>query len=474
MRKYKSILFITVLVLVAYFYSALTPIPTFHNLRIMGIMGLIQLIVSMWTWKWIDKSLISPYIVFLLSLYAFSFGQSLLYAFDIVSEQRDLLGYMGITIPQLFAAQSVTLVMLGAFHIGALISVRNGCESMAYVENVDYTRRIRTVGWILFAASVIPYFANTINNLILSLTMGYGALYDGFEDVGVSQFSRYVADYFIPSLICLFFGYRNNRKMKYFIFTLCILNILAILLTGGRTPAVVLTALLVILYQYGVKRISAKGAVLLAVSSFLFLTLLSVVSRFRSESSRTLQTYLQEDDYYDNGAVEAVAEMGGTMFCLVKTMEIVPEQESYRYGRSYLYSFTTVIPNLGFWSMHPARREANLGEWLTRKLRLNYGTGYSMCAEAYINFGHLGWAMMLLLGFVLGRIFSKADTALENGNIPLLIFSLIIFWFCVKLTRNSFVGFVRAFFYYALPVYILIRGRIGYSNGRRRVSGIIR
>ena len=288
------------------------------------------------------------------------------------------------------------------------------------------------------------------------MTYGYGFLYEGVEGVGISQIDKYIADYFIPSLICLFIGYKQNKKMRYFIFGICLLNILAILLTGGRTYAVILVLLLVLLYHYEVKQISIKKGILLIFFSVAFLTLLSVVSQFRAEAQRNISAYFQQSSRIENGATEAIAEMGSTMFCLIKTKEIVPIREDYRYGRSYLYSFTSLIPNLGFWDMHPARRESNLGEWLTDKLRLNYGTGYSMCAEAYINFGPWGYWIMLLLGFLLGKILGVTNARLKENSI-LLIFSLILFWFCLKMTRNSFIGFIRAFFFYALPIYYIIK-----------------
>lgn len=459
MKKYRFIFLIVLLVLAVFFYSQLTFHPGYGDLRIMGALGVVLLLVSLWSWKYTGKEWIGPYPFFLVALYLFSFGQSLLYAFDIVSEKRDLLGFQEITVQQLFDAQALTLIMLAFFHIGALLSLEKPGRHLFCPGKNQYTGRIRAVGWVLFVVSAVPYFSRLIRSLALSMAYGYGALYEGEEEVGVSMIDKYIADYFIPSLICLFVGYRQNKIMRYFIFGICLFNILAILLTGGRTYAVIIAALLVLLYHYGVRRISARGGVLLAAGSVFFLVVLSVVSQFRSEAGRNVAAYLQNDNQVENGVTEAIAEMGSTMFCLVKTREIVPAQEDYRFGRSYAYSFTSLIPNLGFWKMHPARREANLGDWLTNKLRLNYGTGYSMCAEAYINFGGFGWLMMLLLGFVLGKIFSKTNGNTLQENPALLIFSLILFWFCLKMTRNSFIGFVRALFYYALPVYYVIRWR---------------
>ena len=127
----------------------------------------------------------------------------------------------------------------------------------------------------------------------------------------------------------------------------------------------------------------------------------------RTEGSRT--TNLDGFKVENNAGVEAVAEMGSTMFCLIKTMNLVPEKFEYRYGKSYMYSFSSLIPNLGFWDIHPAKREANLSEWLTNALGLSYGTGYSMCAEAYANFGYLGFILFFFWGWFIANVFGKIE-----------------------------------------------------------------
>lgn len=445
-------------------YSELVSNIDFEILRVMGLLGAIQLFYSVWSWKSIGREIINPYVFFLLALYLFSFGQSFLYIFNIVSEKRDLLGFQGITIDEIFNAQKMTLFMLSFFHIGAICFVRNKKELLnTSYNNINYIYRIRKLGWFLFVVSIIPYYWDLIETLLISMASGYGAIYERNAAIGISQIDKYIADYFIPSLICLFVGYSNDKRVKSLVIGICTVNIVAILLTGGRTPAVILVALLILLYHYCVKKISFKGILVLSIFSFLFLSLLSVVSYLRSQEERSIEAYLRYDVSGNNAAVDALAEMGGTMFCLIKTKDIVPLYENYRYGRSYLYSFTTFIPNIGFWEIHPAKREANLGEWLTNALRLSYGTGYSMCAEAYINFGGCCWMIMFFLGGLFGNLLGIENKRLKE-DLALLIFSLIIFWFCLKITRNSFIGFVRIFFYYALPAYYIIKKRLPFKK----------
>lgn len=466
MRKDKLSIILVLLIIVSIIltYSELVSYIDFDVLRMMGLLGGIQLLYSIWSWKRIGREIINPYVFFLVALYLFSFGQSFLYIFNIVSEKRDLLGYQGITIDEIFIAQKLTLIMLSFFHMGAICFVRqNSMKLNTVCDNIDYIPRIRKLGWFLFFVSIVPYYLDLIETLLISISAGYGAIYERNAAIGISQIDKYIADYFIPSLICLFVGYSNNKRVRYLVTGICTVNVMAILVTGGRTPAVILVVLLILLYHYCVKKITFKGILILSLFSFFFLSLLSVVSYLRSQEDRSMEAYLQYDMSGNNPAVDALAEMGGTMFCLIKTKNIVPDYEDYRYGRSYLYSFTTFIPNIGFWEIHPAKREANLGEWLTSTLRLSYGTGYSMCAEAYINFGGLCWIMMFLLGGLFGNLLGIENIRLKN-DLALLVFSLIIFWFCLKITRNSFIGFIRVFFYYALPVYYIIKKGLPFKS----------
>ena len=108
-----------------------------------------------------------------------------------------------------------------------------------------------------------------------------------------------------------------------------------------------------------------------------------------------------------------------------------------------------------FWPIHPAKKESNLGDWLTDTLGTTFGTGFSMCAEAWVNFGVFGFLIFYLWGALLGSIFGRIEKVISEEDIALLAFLLVLFWFCLKIPRNAFLNVVRAVFYYAAPIYIV-------------------
>ncbi len=450
-------LYILILVVLCFVNSALyntTINPTHADLTLQGIIGLCQLCISIISWHKRTNNIVSPYVIFLIVLYTFSLGQALMYPIGIITEY-DLSRYLDITTRELYKAQHYTLYMLSCFHIGALLTKNEPANIQQGEKNLNQNenQRIKHVGWILFCISIIPYYNELISNMILSISQGYSSIYGHDVKIGVNNIWGLIGELFIPSIVCLFIAYKNNKTIIIALSCIIATNILAILITGGRTNAVILIALYILLFHYNIRTINKKELILIIAGGVCLLSILSNIRISRDDLySRALESSPQIST---NSAADAVGEMGSSIFCLVKTMEYVPDHEEYRYGRSYLFAFTTLIPNLGFWEIHPARKEANLGDWLTNLLSLNYGTGFSMCAEAYINFGKACWLFMLVFGYVMAKLLGMADMAILRDNAPLFIFSIIIFWFCLSLPRNSFIILVRPIFFYALPIYYL-------------------
>lgn len=449
LRQEKVILFLLSIVYAIIGYT--TDQPTMQSLAMMGWFGLVQLVYCIISWLKRGNQFISPYIIFLLALYVFSYGQSFLWAFGLESD-RTLVGFYGITIPEIFDAQVISLIMLTFFHIGASYcsnktSIKVGIDNIISVDN-RYS--LKQIGWLLFIISAIPYVSENIHDMVLSMSRGYGAIY-GEGKVGIDNLSGFIASYFIPSIICLFISYKDNKIMRLFFMGILSLNIVAILLTGGRSNAVILLAILLVMYNYLIKGFTKKWLVVGIVGAFVMLQVLAFVAIVRTEVGRSAS--MEGIKVENNAAVDAVAEMGGTMFCLVKTMDIIPSNEPYRYGKSYAYSFTTLIPNLGFWDIHPAKEKSNLGDWLTDTLGLGYGTGFSMCAEAYANFGYFGFIVFFFWGWFLASVFGKIEISAQTQNYALMAFLLILFWYFLKLPRNNFINLVRPIFFVAGPIY---------------------
>lgn len=460
MGKYISIFGLLLFCVFYVVYGYIVNFPQYDDLRVVGTIGLLQFAYSIHTSIKNGQKLISPYIVFLMVMYIFHVGQSLMYPFNVITN-RDLVGFMGITASGVFKAQLISFSFLAFFQIGSLL-----CNIHSYKKaiNSSYPKqiiRLKRIGWFLAIVSFYPYYSELIHNAILSMTFGYGALYEGEAKIGFANFGSILADYYIPAIICLYIVYKNNNKARLLIVGILLFSCGVILVTGGRTEAVIILLLLLILHNYLIKSFTRKQ--LIAIGSFgvIVLILLASIAQMRSNTSRSFNdTFDISENTSNNGAVEAIGEMGGSMFCLIWTDEIVPQTEEYRFGSSYAYAFTSIIPNLGFWDIHPAKKHANLADWLTDKKGLSFGTGYSMIAEAYINFGYFGALLMILMGYLITNVFGRLKSYTITRNVASTAFVLVLFWFSLKIPRNSFIGIVRAIFYFALPIFWYTRGYI--------------
>lgn len=438
-----------------------------YGMKVLGIVGYVQLFFSIFSWKKLTGSALTPYVLFLVSAYVFTFGQSLLFVFDKVTPELDLANMFSRS--AMMPAQYLTLIFLNFFHVGGLLSCRKrpsyrkvDCNIISLEEeNVrKQIAGVRKIGLFFILLSIIPFIIErfTLYNIVIS--SGYIGIYMQEVKIGLSNIVPFLSQYFIPGILCLLLTENKKSRKKLFVIIL-ILEACFWLFTGGRSEGVIIASILLMYYHYCVKRIRFKSALIISILGFYFVSLLGVIAETRSAPTvNFLEAFLRSTGS-TNVFFAAINEMGGSMFPMITTMEIVPQIEGYRYGSSYLYSFSSVIPNLGFWDLHPAMKYGNLNDWLQRVLNLNYGPGYSIVAEAYINFGEMGFIMMMLLGYVFARIFKVTYTHKRN---PLLFVLSFIFCFLViKTVRNSFLATIRSIFYFIIPIYFFV---VYYYKGK--------
>jgi len=421
-------------------------------LDIMGIIGWIFIFWSVLTWKYKKHEIFGPYIVFLVSGFLFMYGQSLLLPLNLVADKNNLLHIFNQR--EIFTAQFYTILSFLFFHTGALYS-----KSYVPMKDSQISKTlnsVKIVGILIFIISVVPYAYITYNDLLISIRYGYGELFRQGSNTGIAAIFDNFSLYFIPSLICLYIAFNRQHLQRFIITLIFIIVILIEVIIGSRGSAISLVMILLILRHYLVKNINIKTAIPYGIGAYFVMSFLSVIAKLRSVTNKNLSIYVQSFLFDSNLFSETITELGGSMFPLLSTMRLVPNVFSYRFGSSYLYSFTTFIPNIGFWDVHPGALYGNLGNWLQDTLNLNYGPGYSMVAESYINFGWFGFLFIALFGILIGYTFSRVNKYNVHSKPEMLAFSLIILSLTLMIVRNSFVSVIRAYFYIGFPILILI------------------
>ena len=107
-------------------------------------------------------------------------------------------------------------------------------------------------------------------------------------------------------------------------------------------------------------------------------------------------------------------------------------------------------------------------------MNLKYGPGFSIVAEAYINFGWFGILFMIIEGLIFGRILTSSDRYSIKYNPEMLSINLtFLVVSTLSATRSSALVFVRSVLYNVVPVYLLIlivNYSIKYSSRKAEIK----
>lgn len=442
---------------------------------IWGVIGWGVLFWCIFSWYKIRDEVICLYIAQIVVFFLFNFGQSLVVVFDAVDQQGALTNIFSYN--TLVNAQIYTLLSVLAFHFGALLICKkkpnlvlknNNPRNCNQVSGDILLSAIRFTGIILLIVSMPAFFYNTLKTIETVAQGGYGALYNygvggvRGEVVSSALGSRiidFVSSYFVPALICLVIGDSKKKTQRNIYLGLMFIYMVEQFYIGGRSDAVKLLITIICVFHYLIKKLDKKAVFKLIIFGYFFISLLSVIGNVRGLPNRSISLYLTEfiaSFGKENLFLTTISELGGSMFPLCSLFSIMPAL-GFKYGSTYLYALTTIIPNLGFWSIHPARLYANGSSWLMSVLNMTYGPGFSVTAEAYQNFGEIGFLFLVIIGIIFGKIYTMIDTDTAKIQPDKVAMTLIFFNATLTFVRNDFLSLIRSFFYIAIPVFLLIR-----------------
>lgn len=420
------------------------------SVMILSIMGLITLFFVLYTWSIIHKEIISPYILLFVTMYLYCYGQSICWILGIADFYKDLV----LRETQLFIvqSQSYTLMFLCIFHLGALIVTRiNDNKKVLDSRRIELNNNALYKTGLLFLIISMPAFLiNLFTSIKLVISYGYGGIYHNRIDYPkIIDIFLYAGKYFEPSLICIFISKYKEKKIRKIVTIMLCLNMLTYLYIGGRSGIVVIALCILCIWHYLIKPINIKIGSIIAISGYIFAGILNAVAVIRSQSGRTLYTVIET--FLESGTNilgDFIGEIGWSLTSIGYTMKFVPYNEPFRQGSTYLYGLSTIIPNLGFWDIHPATANAQLSTWLQNMLGISFGPGYTIVAETYINFGWYGILFALIEGMIIGWILSKVNKNNAHFKLPSMAFVIIFILVGLQpLVRSSFVVAFRDFIY---------------------------
>lgn len=439
-----------------------------QNILVFSYLGLFSLIFSIATWAILRKEIICPYVFYLLACYIFMYGQCLLWALSLEFEYKDLFKWY--TPEEIFLGQVFSLLCLLALHLGAIISAKDNSKQFNELDDNPLINKnqldlsfqaIKITAWILFAVSVVPFLYNTINNVVYVINNSYHSMYERPANTGrLGSMMSILEAFFIPSLFMLLIAYQKKRSITAFVLCLCVLYIASQFVIGLRSFAFLVFITFICAWHYLIKPFKSRHIIILVIVAYLLLSVGTIIASTRNLTDRSFSDYIESYKAASeeaNPAVTLIAELGWTMGNTIEVMKQIPANYDFRYGSSYLFSLTTVIPNLGFWSVHPATQYAQLGTWLQGVMGIDFGPGFSPIAEAYTNFGWFGTIFMVFEGAIFGRLLSLSDKHLVKYKPETMTIGLLFLLVALKdATRSCAVVMVRSLLYTVIFPYLLI------------------
>lgn len=425
-----------------------------NYVRKISIIGILILIMCIYAWRKVTKQLFCPYIMFLLSFYMFQLGQCFLIALGIELKSTRIFGYF--YEDEIINAQLFTIKSLLFLNIGALLAYSKNVKN--YKLKYKQILSMKFIGWILFliSAPIAFYFSSIV--AINSLRYGYvTAAYE--MNLGQNALFNNLQSFFIPATIMLLISYNTNKNKRNLFFGLLVVYGFINLMIGTRTLFVSIMLVLFWYYVTIIKKINFRKFILITIVGYLTFSFMVTVGNYRGSTEKNFDEFLVlfGENIRDNLVIEIIEEFGGSMYPLLQVQRIIPQDEAFRLGESYLYATTAMVPNIGriLGERHIAMEKSLLDEWLMNYLNLSYGPGFSLVAEAYYNFGYFGYVVMLLLGIIIYKIIGYSNKIeLSNQYKLFIVTTSIILIFTTP--RRQFVDiFIQCFRYVLLP-YVLI------------------
>jgi len=244
---------------------------------------------------------------------------------------------------------------------------------------------------------------------------------------------------------------------------------LLLLLSGFRTSVLYPFMTGAVLWEKLVGRIPKAIA---AAAIGLVLLLIPIVGALRAAGPyKNLNVDVVRESAKTATLAEAFRTMGQTGDLLGEVIRLVPHDDPYRYGHTFIESFMHAIPNLGGQIGSSQRqtvaqsdfletsRFANLppSDWLTYRLvPEKYGTGegvgFTAIGEAYLNFGYAG-----VVGFfaLLGYMITRLDCANLKSSSWLLLFACVSFWHLSRTVRDDFSNWVKPSLFLAAMIFAI-------------------
>lgn len=304
---------------------------------------------------------------------------------------------------------------------------------------------------LLFVTGIVSFGLGLVN-MILSRKYGYEFIKtDPFNLT--NPITNFCTELFVPAIfLCLYFS--KSSKQNIIVIIISILYSGVLVFTGARTTSMALLAC-ILFYFYDKNKNNKKTKWIFLFGTLVIVACVVWVAQFRH--SHEISSFSIFDIFKS-----LINEMGFNFTSICFTEKFVPFETNYLYGMSYINSFLCLIPK----SLDPTGFITNINNglpeiWLDKQLHVYYsgkydfGVGYSVIAEAYLNFGPLAFLPVFIQSCIINWLFNK-----KSGQYSVKInkyIKLILLFTLFTYPRRSFITLLKSIEYDLLLIFVLIR-----------------
>ena len=395
-------------------------------------------------WVSCGNRMLSLYNLFVLYMLLSNLGESILYMFGFPEEL--MLVYVKASLEQVNAMLRFQLLCAAGMNLGTMLYIYKAkhCISMqaqreAYKQSEPLTVGEYTILDVLLFISMAYVVLFSIRMFLLRQVVDYETFYHTRQ--GWTTFIGQILN-FLSVTLSLWFLFKKRYIFTIYLFLIWCVSIY--MLIGARSLSISYFCILIVMLPLTHSGFFRKRyAIVWMIAAFVGFAVLSIISNYRTAAIGTIS--FGSDLPIWVSALDTISEMGMSASTSIMTMEEVAR------GFPLHQTILTTIINafVPFISDLPFMQEEfmHLSKWAT-DLAGSDGSGYGFCciAEAYINYGNLGWIFFIVYGLFIAYAENTAYRRIMRGSYPYAIFLLTF------LARQIFFA----------------RGELGLSSGTLR------
>ena len=473
-KFYSTVIMFALLFVFALFYFAINSgISSAKALHFAQMISILVYIVSFAVWYLCTKKLFSLYFIFFICCFLFNAGQIILGFFDV--KNIDFIGLVNIyslynnsILQKMMLFQSECVI---AMTIGAIIAYKE--TPYTIIDKTDVTNRTGLIGnsEVFYIAVSVLLIITYASELFTRSSSNYNDYYYG-ERQGISILLLFLYHTFMYKILL---EHEKDAVEKIAWFVNIFLSAIMIMI-GSRNAVlqIVFGSLFLIMYVK-TKKLSIKPSkfilyVIIGITALIFLV---GVQDLRKYSFSELNLSLIRE-IYGIGLLESISEaltqMGGSARCLLQTMLEI-DSGRVRHEPTIMYALGKGFVNIKVLSALGFTEPVNfsLSAWITEVGGSQSGWGYSIFAEAYYDFGYLGWIFLAVWGYFYVKLEQFVLKQIHKGNVLFACSLVYVLSYAIFLSRAD-MCLISSRIRYCLYLFIIVYLLKSFGKTRARIN----